>query len=61
MAPVQLDAILSYPITRYLGEKSTLDTQTCSAAASCEVVIESDKFSPEPPDFITPVPSVVPG
>lgn len=44
-----------------LGKKHTLDTQMHSATATCEVVVESDKFYPEPPDFITPVASVVPG
>ena len=42
---VQLEAISSHPITCYLAE----ETDTHLATTSFQVILESDKVSPEPP------------
>ena len=42
---VQLEAVSSHPITCYLGE----ETNTHLATTSFQVVIESDKVSPQAP------------
>ena len=42
---VQLEAIFSRPVTCYLGE----ETDTHLTTTSFQVVVESDKVSPEPP------------
>jgi len=43
--PEQLEAISSYPITCYLEE----ETNTCHTTTSFQVVVESDKVSPQLP------------
>ena len=42
---MQLEAIVSHLITSYLGEQ----TNTCLTTTSFQVVVESDKVSPQPP------------
>ncbi|KAJ7423221.1 hypothetical protein BTVI_10719 [Pitangus sulphuratus] len=42
---VQLEAISSHPVTCYLGE----ETDTHLSVTSFQVVVESDKVTPEPP------------
>ena len=42
---MQLEAISSHPIARYLGE----ETNTCLITTSFKVVVERDKVSPQPP------------
>ena len=42
---MQLEAVFSQPITCFLGE----ETKTCLTTTSFQVVVESDKISPEPP------------
>ena len=42
---MQLEAIASHPITSFLGE----ETNTHLTTASFQVVVESDKVSPQPP------------
>jgi len=41
---VQLEAMASRPITSYLGE----ETNTCLTTTSFQVVVESNKVSPQP-------------
>jgi len=49
----QLEAISSHSIAGYLGE----ETNTCLIATSLQVVVESNKVSPQPPLFQTKQPS----
>lgn len=42
---LQLEAISSLPVSSCLGEKASLDL----AAPSFQVIVESDKVTPEPP------------
>ena len=42
---MQLEAISSCPIANYLGE----EINTCLTTTSFQVVVESDKVSPQPP------------
>ena len=42
---MQLEAIASHPIARYLGE----ETNTCLTATSFQVVVESSEVPPQPP------------
>ena len=42
---MQLEAIASRPIASYLGE----ETNTCLTTNSFQVVVESNKVSPQPP------------
>jgi len=42
---MQLEAIASHPITSYLGE----ETNTCLTTTCFQVVVESNKVSPQPP------------
>ena len=42
---VQLKAISSHPITRYLGEETT----TCLTTTSFQAVVDSDEVPPQPP------------
>jgi len=51
---VQLKAISSHPITRYLGEETT----TCLTTTSFQVVVESDKVPPQPPFLQTEHPQL---
>jgi len=41
----QFEAIFSRPVTAYLGE----ETNPCLTALSCQVVVEREKVSPQPP------------
>jgi len=41
----QLEGIASLPITSYLGE----ETNTCLTTNSFQVIVESNKVSPQPP------------
>jgi len=52
--PAQLEAISSHPITSYLGE----ETNTHLATISFQVVVESDKISPQPPLLQTEQPQL---
>jgi len=42
---MQLEAIASHPIASHLGE----ETNACLTTASFQVVVESNKVSPQPP------------
>ena len=42
---MQLEAIVSHPISSYLGEQ----TNTCLTAASFQVAVETDKVPTQPP------------
>jgi len=50
----QLEAIASRPIASYLGE----ETNTRLTTTSCQVAIESDKVSPQPPFLQTEQPQL---
>ena len=45
-----LEATASHPITSYLGE----ETNTCLTRISFQVVVESNKVSPQPPSYRDP-------
>jgi len=51
---LQLEATASCPITCYLGE----ETNTCLTTTSFQVVVESNKVSPQPPLLQTKQPQV---
>jgi len=51
---MQLQAIASCPITSYLGE----ETNTHLTTTSCQVVVESNKVSPQPPLLQTKQPQL---
>ena len=42
---MQLEAISSHPIASYLGE----ETNICLTTTAFQVVVQSDKVSPQPP------------
>ena len=52
----QLQAIAFCPIASYLGE----ETNTCLTTTSFQVVVESDKVSPQPPLLQTKPPQLLP-
>jgi len=52
----QLQAIASHPITSYLGE----ETNTHLITTAFQVVVESDKVSPQPPLLQTKQPQLPP-